>query len=57
MYNNEKNHYQGLFAWKPDNVQHGVWGSTENHHRTFGPDVQVHKDWYGAVTKIERGWF
>ena len=59
MYDNDKNrdNYQGLFAWQPDRVDHGIWGSTETHDRTFGPPVRVEKDWYSNVTKIERGWF
>jgi hypothetical protein len=49
MYDTHKNrdHYQGLWAWKPDRVSHGIWGTTETHDRTFGPPVRVHEDWYG----------
>jgi hypothetical protein len=59
MYDNHSNrrNYEGLFAWKPDHSESHCWGSTERHDRTFGPPVQVHKDWYGNVTKIEKGWF
>ena len=59
MYDNDKNrsNYQGLFAWKPDNTTHGIFGSTETHRRAWGPDVRVEKDWWGNVTKIERSWF
>jgi len=55
MYDNEKTNYEGPFAWKPNHVDHGIWGSTETHDRTFGPPVRVHKDWYGGVTKVEHG--
>jgi hypothetical protein len=59
MYDNDsnRNNYQGMFACKPDRVDHGIWGSTETHDRAFGPPVQVHKDWYGNVTKVDRSWF
>jgi hypothetical protein len=59
MYNNDKyrSNYQGPFAWRPDKVDHGIWGSTETHRRVVGPDVRVEKDWYGNVTKVERSWF
>ncbi len=53
----DKNNYEGPFAWKPSHTESHWWGSTERHDRTFGPPVQVHKDWYGNVTKIEKGWF
>ncbi len=59
MYDNDKNrkNYQGMFAWTPDKVDHGIFGSTETHRRTFGPDVKVSKDAWGNVTKVERSWF
>ncbi len=47
----DKNNYEGPFAWKPDRVETGIWGSTETHDRTFGPPVRVHKDWYGESPK------
>jgi hypothetical protein len=59
MYDNDKNrsNYQGMFAWRPDRTERGVWGTTEIHHRTFGPNVKVTRDWYGNVTGIDRSWF
>lgn len=59
MYGNDKNksNYQGLWAWKPDRTETGIWGSTETHGRVFGPSVKVHKDWYGNVTGVDRSWF
>jgi hypothetical protein len=57
MYDSEKKNYEGFFAWKPDRSESHCWGSTDRHDRTFGPPVQVHKDWYGNVTKVDRSWF
>jgi len=59
MYNNDENksNYEGLFASAPDRVENGVWGTTETHERTFGPDIQVRKDWYGGVQSVEDNWF
>jgi hypothetical protein len=58
MYDNDKNrsNYQGPFAWRPDRTETNIWGTREIHDRTFGPPVRVDKNWYGRVTKIERGW-
>ena len=60
MYNEDENNnaYQGLFASTPNRVEDGVWGTTEIHEQTFGPDIQVRKDWYGNVISVEeRTWF
>ena len=57
MYDNEKKNYEGPFAWRPDRVDHGIWGTTERHDRVFGPPVRVERDWYGNVTKVDRSWF
>jgi hypothetical protein len=59
MYDNDKNrdHYQGMFAWKPNRTEDHIWGTTETHDRTFGPPVRVERDWYGNVTKVDRSWF
>ncbi len=60
MDNNDENKstYEGLFASTPDRVQDGIWGRVETHEQTFGPDIQVRKDWYGNVTSAEESnWF
>lgn len=54
MYDKKK--YEGPFAWKPDRVETGIWGSTETHNRYFGPPVTVEKNIWGTVTKVNRSW-
>ncbi len=58
MYNEEENKstYTGWFARQPDHTESTVWGTTETHAQTFGPDIQVRKDWLGNVTDIQSGW-
>ncbi len=53
----ESESYQGMFASNPDRVDQGIWDRVETHTEILGPDVQVHKDWYGNVTKVESSWF
>lgn len=54
--NNKKN-YEGFGAWRPDRVENSIWGSRETHLKPFSPNIVVHRDWYGNVTKVERNWF
>jgi hypothetical protein len=55
--NEEKSNYEGIFARQPDNTESTVWGTVETHAQTFGPDIQVRKDWYGGVQSVEENWF
>ncbi len=59
MYNEEENKssYEGWFARQPDRTESTVWGTTEIHAQTFGPDIQVRKDWFGGVQSVEQNWF
>jgi hypothetical protein len=54
---NNKNNYQGFGAWRPDRVEHNVWGTREIHEKPFSPNIVVTRDWYDNVTKVERSWF
>ncbi len=56
MDNNEKSHYEGLFAPRPDEIQDGVWGTTETHRNAIGPDTRLERDWYGQVRSVDQSW-
>ena len=59
MYNEDENKstYSGWFARQPDYTESTVWGTTETHSQTLGPDIQVRKDWFGGVQSVEQNWF
>jgi hypothetical protein len=58
MYNSNKNksNYEGLFAWKPNHVEHGVFGTREVHEKPFSPNIVIKRDIYGSVLSVERAW-
>jgi len=54
------NHYEGLFAKKPDSTWDSNWSPHrfERHKGRFGePDRIVKKNWMGEVVHVRRDYF
>jgi hypothetical protein len=54
--NDSAGNYEGLFAPKPDRVEHGLWGSKEVFEHPFSGNTEVTRDWYGQVTQVDEGY-
>jgi hypothetical protein len=54
--NEEKSNYEGIFARQPDHTESTVWGTTETHAQTFGPDTAGNTHDHGYRGQKGFGW-
>ncbi len=60
MYNeDETDHstYQGIFARQPTTSESTIWGTREIHEQPLSPNIEVSRDLYGNVTRVDQNWF